>query len=238
MDILRRAIVANLQSKGPRAFSGIAATNELMPDGIALHMAGGDLTRLRGGNAPVLWNHDVDSGPIGRVTRLSITASTLAFEAVFASAGISPFIDEKCGLTKDDMVNGVSIGFTVEEGEPINPQRPRDGTRATKWTLYEISLTSIGLDPRAMVTERSIGRSRMRPAANPVDRADAELAIAASAHGETLTVERRALINREARQLGQSAVYRYEWLKAADALANGPAASYLARQADRRRLAP
>jgi hypothetical protein len=122
MKILYRAVDGGLTSVGTREFEGTAATSELQGDGFALAMSGANLSRFKNGG-PLLFNHDT-AHQVGRVTSIRTTATALVFRATFPSAGISKHADETCGLVKEGILSGISLGFGVDEGEPINPQRP------------------------------------------------------------------------------------------------------------------
>jgi HK97 family phage prohead protease len=161
-----RFVTDAVDQVGDLAFSGIAATDALLEDGFALRMSGADLSRFRN-NAPLLWNHDVNS-VIGRITSIRATEHALPFAASFATPGASPVADQTRKLLKDGSRSAISIGFDIKERVPIDPQDRRAGMVATKWVLYEISVVAIPVDPAAVVTQRAHGRGAMpmaRPAA-------------------------------------------------------------------------
>ena len=151
--MLRRYAARAISQVGAREFEGIAATSALQPDGFALVMSGADLSRLSNSGA-LLWNHNANA-IVGRIVSVRTTSSELKFRGTFAGAGISATADEVCGLLKDGIINGISLGFEVLEKEPIDSRDPRKGVRAKKWIAYEISLVSVPMDAAASVTARS-----------------------------------------------------------------------------------
>jgi hypothetical protein len=151
--ILNRFVSANLQSVGEREFGGNAASPDLQADGYALDLRGGDLSRLQGPAAPLLWQHDVDS-MIGRVTSIRATATAVPFRAQFLAAGASEVADKRCRELKGGAPYGASLSFSIDAWEPLVPGR-NAGRRATKWTALELSLCAVPVDPKAIVTERA-----------------------------------------------------------------------------------
>lgn len=103
-----------------------------------------------------LWRHDSNE-PVG--TNSVITRGEHSIDAVttFAPLGISPVADKVRGLVKSGIVRGVSIGFRILDGEPIDSRKPYDGIRATKWELLECSFVPVPSDPNAEVIARELG---------------------------------------------------------------------------------
>ena len=153
-----RTSASGLEPIGPREFEGIAATSALQADGYALQMSGADLSRLQT-QGVLLLNHDA-SKIVGKIVSARATANTLPIRAAFPSAGISPTADETAGLVREGILCCLSLGFNVDDAEPIDPRQPRSGMRATAWTAYEISLVAVPLDVGAVVTARSLSASQ------------------------------------------------------------------------------
>ena len=74
--------------------------------------------------------------------------------ALFRPTGISPKADEVRGLVKNGIVSGVSVGFDVLDGEPLDPKQPHGGQRFTKWELLECSFCSVRLIPARRYCKR------------------------------------------------------------------------------------
>lgn len=160
---------------GELEFEGIAATSDLQPDGFALDMHGADLGRFANGSAPLLFGHDPDQ-VIGVITSARSDGGRLLFRARFPKPGISPAADEKRGLLKDGVLNQLSLGFEVLDAVPIDPQRPRDGRKATRWRALECSIVAVGMDAAAAVTARAARAGKVLSAANAARLRDAHAA--------------------------------------------------------------
>ena len=162
--IIHRFVTAQIDALGDLGFGGNAGSADLLEDGYALDLLGGDLSRLSSGNAPLLWMHDINL-VIGRVKSIRATATALPFRAEFLKPGASQLADQK---RRELKVGGapfsVSLGFLIDDAVPISPGRPRAGMRATKWTALELSLCAIPVDPKAVVTER--GRKKAMSKSN------------------------------------------------------------------------
>ena len=186
-----RYVARGVQQLGELEIEGVAATSDLQDDGIALVMAGGNLTRFRNG-APLLFSHD-PTAIIGRISSITATVTTLTFRATFPTPGVSARADEARGLAKDGILTGVSLGFGVDKSEPL---AGGGGRRATAWTGYEISLVAVPLDVGATITARAL-RAR-RGEALPVGPTPLQIALrggdsVAIAFETRLDLERRAL---------------------------------------------
>jgi hypothetical protein len=160
-DLIFRSVPAAFTSIGKREFESIGATSDLQEDGIALVMSGGNFERLRGG--PLRRDHE---GLIGKITSVRTTGAELRYRGVFPASGVSPASDEACGLLKSGFLNHSSIGFAVDEAEPIISGNRKIGIRAIKWTAYEISLVACPMDIGAVVTSRAARSGEVLNVAN------------------------------------------------------------------------
>lgn len=160
-ELVYRSTRSTFVPVGEREFESIGATSELQEDGIALVMSGGNFDRLRGG--PLRRDHE---GLIGKITSVRTTGAELRYRGVFPASGVSPASDEACGLLKPGFLNHSSIGFLVDESEPILSGNRKIGVRATKWTAYEISLVACPMDIGAVVTSRAARSGKVLNAAN------------------------------------------------------------------------
>ncbi len=153
MAIMRAAVQAELTPLADDEVEVIISTSALARDGHVLEPNGCDLTNYRA-NPVVLWQHNPDL-PVGRATDLVVEGDRIRARITFAPSGISPKADEVRGLVKNGIVSGISVGFDVLDGEPLDPKKPRGGQRFTKWELLECSFCSVPVDPGAAVTARA-----------------------------------------------------------------------------------
>lgn len=153
MAIMRAAVLAELTQMADDEVEVVISTSMLARDGHILEPTGCDLTNYRA-NPVVLWQHNPDQ-PVGRATDLVVEGDRIRARITFAPSGISPKADEVRGLVKNGIVSGISVGFDVLDGEPLDPKKPRSGQRFTKWELLECSFCSVPVDPGAAVTARA-----------------------------------------------------------------------------------
>jgi hypothetical protein len=179
--VLHRFVPSDLQSVGAREFGGNAANPDLQSDGYALDLSGGDLSRLEGPAAPLLWMHDQNS-MIGRITSICATPTAVPFRAQFLAPGASPCADKICRELKAGAPFGVSLSFMIDAWEPIVRGKPSEGKRATAWTALELSLCSVPVDSKCYVTERSRRRAVAEPGVGKMQAALSPLAAALDAH--------------------------------------------------------
>lgn len=109
-------------------------------------------------NNPIVRQHEPDC-PLGNA-QVKIRNSRIEALIDFAPAGISAKVDECCGLAKAGVISAASVGFDPAESEPL----AGGGRRYTKWSLLEVSLCAVPLNPSATVIERSAARARARTA--------------------------------------------------------------------------
>ena len=153
MTMIRAAVPAQLHALSDDEVEVTLSTSALARDGHILEPTGCDLTNYRA-NPVVLWQHNPDQ-PVGRATELVVEGDRIRARITFAPAGISAKADEVRGLVKTGIVSGISVGFDVLDGTPLDPKKPRGGQRFTRWELLECSFCSVPVDPGAAVTARA-----------------------------------------------------------------------------------
>lgn len=129
------------------------------------------MDRLKSGNAPVLWSHDVMQPPIGVVMNASLRdgagTATLRFSQ-------RPEVDSIWQDVQDGIIRNVSVGALPHKARDIT--KPGDIMRTveiTDWEPREISLASIGLDAGAVIRSGSetisceLEDSQEQPASRP-----------------------------------------------------------------------
>lgn len=153
MTMIRAAVPAQLHALSDDEVEVTLSTSALARDGHILEPTGCDLTNYRA-NPVVLWQHNPDQ-PVGRATDVVVEGDRIRARITFAPAGISAKADEIRGLVKTGIVSGISVGFDVQGGTPLDPKKPRGGQRFTRWELLECSFCSVPVDPGAAVTARA-----------------------------------------------------------------------------------
>ena len=153
MAMIRATVPAQKAALVEGEVEVVISTAALARDGHILEPTGCDLTNYRA-NPVVLWQHNPDQ-PVGRATELVVEGDRIRARITFAPAGISAKADEIRGLVKTGIVSGISVGFDVQDGTPLDPKKPRGGQRFTKWELLECSFCSVPVDPGAAVTTRA-----------------------------------------------------------------------------------
>jgi hypothetical protein len=154
MKMIHRFVDSGLQVLADRQFRGVAATSALQDDGWSLDIAGANLDRAKGGKLPFIDNHDAGN-ILGVILSFNPTATTLPFLGRFSSEGVNPRADLKHREMRDGVANFFSVGFGIDESVPYDPKNPYGPRRATKWTLYELSLATVPVDSGAIVTARA-----------------------------------------------------------------------------------
>jgi HK97 family phage prohead protease len=155
MTMIRKLVPAQIKALGEDEVEVRMSTAAVARDGHILIPQGGKFENYKK-NPVVLWNHDTEGFPVGRSEQITIEAEEIVSRVRFPPAGISHRADECRGLTKSGFINGVSVGFDPEDGEPLDPRNPRGGMRITEWDLIELSFCCVPVDTDALVTARAL----------------------------------------------------------------------------------
>jgi HK97 family phage prohead protease len=135
-------------SKSKRLISGYASKWDVVD-------LGGDLVRTgayaktlqeRAGRIAFLWQHDARQ-PLGVPTHLEEDSTGLAFEAKVSNTRLG---DEALELADDGAVQGVSIGYSIDESDHIEVDG-RQVHELKALTLYEFSLVTFPMNEEARV---------------------------------------------------------------------------------------
>ncbi len=100
-----------------------------------------DLSRVRAGGMPLLWSHNHQEPPMGRVENIRLESRKLRGDLVPSRSQKSADVwnDVRAGIIRD-----ISVGYTVDE----KSMKKEDGgiVRVMRWRPIEFSLCSVGLD--------------------------------------------------------------------------------------------
>ena len=152
--IIRRALAAAVMDLGDDEVEVVLSTAGLARDGHVLVPAGCDLTSYRR-NPIILWQHQPEE-PVGTASDIAVQGDKIVARIKFAPLGVSETADRIRGLVKGGVINAVSVGFEVQDGEPLDATKPRAGQRFTQWELLEASFVSVPADTGAVVTARAL----------------------------------------------------------------------------------
>jgi HK97 family phage prohead protease len=170
MNIVRRALAAQVNTLGDDEVEVVIATRLLARDGDIWETAGAQLDNYRA-NPIWLWSHSPET-PVGLAADIRIDGETIVARVVFAPIGVSAKADEIRGLVKSGVVRGVSAGILPLESEPLDAKKPRGGQRITKWELLEVSFVSVPADTGATVTARAADGSPTEPETDSITASD------------------------------------------------------------------
>jgi len=139
----------------------IVSTPNLDRQGQSIKQDGIDLSKMAT-NGPVMWSHDYEQAPIGKIVKLWKSAGNLKARVEFA-LNINPMADMVYRMVKDGFIKAVSIGGIVKEfGKNL------DGTTnydlVSKMEMIELSFCAIGANPEALVTMKSLEREWFKTA--------------------------------------------------------------------------
>lgn len=154
MPMIRGVFAAQVSELEDDEVEVVMSTATIARDGHVLVSQGAELARYRR-NPIILWQHDQKS-PVGVAEEIAVSGDKITARIRFAPLGVSSDADKVRGLVKSGIVRSVSVGFEPLDAEPLDPKKPRDGQRFTRWELLECSFVSVPADPGAVVTARQV----------------------------------------------------------------------------------
>jgi len=117
-----------------------------------------DLTAYKT-NPVVLYSHDMWDLPIGQCTRVEVKSGQLECTIKFASAEANPKAEQVWKLIQEKVLRAVSVGFRHKDYR----YEKRDGKDVyvlSGNTLYEISVTPIGVNQEALAKSKALAKER------------------------------------------------------------------------------
>lgn len=175
---------------GARLATFVASDESVDRYGDIIRASGWQLEHYRKNNT-VLYGHQTDSLPIGKVTTIGVDGTRLLATVEFPPAGTTAFVDSVWAMLEFGALNAVSVGFL-----PLAPPDPivdKDG----QWTgfefraqeLLELSVVPVPANPNALQIVKSFGLSADQLRCLLVDDGTAAR-VAAAAQSRTLTLSR------------------------------------------------
>lgn len=139
-----------------RKISWVFSNEDVALDMHTIRTAGWDLDDyLR--NPVLLFAHDQESPPIGRVTRIEKRGALLVGDSVFADAETYPFADTIYRLVKGGFLNATSVSWFPLEFKAAKDRNRPEGVDFLRQKLLEISVVPVPANPAALATARALG---------------------------------------------------------------------------------
>jgi len=109
-------------------------------------------------NPIALFGHD-SKFPIGNWENVRVEGQKLLGRLKLAARGTSARIDELISLVEQGVLRAVSVGFIPRKSEPIDADKPYNGTRFLEQELIETSLVPVPANPAAIQVAKSLNVS-------------------------------------------------------------------------------
>lgn len=109
-------------------------------------------------NPIALFGHS-SSFPIGTWSNARVENGKLIARLNLARRGTSQRIDELISLVEQGILRAVSVGFKPIKWEPMDKDKPYNGTRFLQQELMETSLVSVPANPAALAVAKSMNLS-------------------------------------------------------------------------------
>lgn len=109
-------------------------------------------------NPIALFGHS-SSFPIGTWSDVRVEGGKLLARLNLAAKGTSTRLDELISLVEQGVLRAVSVGFIPRKSEPMDPDKPYNGTRFLEQELLETSLVSVPANPAALAVAKSLNVS-------------------------------------------------------------------------------
>jgi HK97 family phage prohead protease len=115
---------------------------------------GWDISNYQKGGGPLLWAHDYQTPPVGKVNSLFLGDLRLSGEVEFTPRGMSEFNDMIRDMVSGGFLSATSVGFSPKDYE-YNEERGGFDFKAQE--LLEISIVPVPANPNALIEARSAG---------------------------------------------------------------------------------
>lgn len=97
---------------------------------------------------PLLWQHDANQLPLGRVSGLRVEGDALRGRMTFTPRGLNTLADKVADLIAAGFLTSVSVGFRPLEAPKLNAD---GGYTYTKQELLELSVVNVPAHPEARI---------------------------------------------------------------------------------------
>ena len=106
------------------------------------------------GGGPLLWAHQYNSPPLGKVTGVETSNGRLRGTVEFTPVGMSAFNDMIFNMTAGGFLNATSVGFAPKD---FDYNEERGGIDFKSMELLEVSVVPVPANPNALIEARSAG---------------------------------------------------------------------------------
>lgn len=154
---LTASFVSVAKGLNPGEIEVVVSNSATDRQGESIEMGGIDIKQVQR-NPVVLWAHDYQSLPIGKIERLWKSNGNLMAKIKFA-VDIVPFAETVYKLIMAGVLNAVSIGGIVKEYGVTNGVT--DYSVIQKMEMVELSVVPVGAHPDALVTSKGLEKAQI-----------------------------------------------------------------------------
>jgi HK97 family phage prohead protease len=152
----RRAGMADLAGSNGRIVRYMLSDSAVARDGHRIATSGWVLDNyLR--NPIVLWAHDAEEPPIGRMVEIGAVGDRLMGSVEYADAETYPFADTIYRLVQGNFLNAVSVGWVPIEWKYSTDRGRQGGIDFSRVELLEVSQVPVPALPTALIAARAAG---------------------------------------------------------------------------------
>lgn len=153
--LITRTETASVEVAGDRVRRFTISTPVIDRAADIVRQDGWDLDAFRR-NPVVLWQHDQDGLPVGKVTTIGLVGGNLSADVEFVPADV-PVIGEKAEailrLIDAGFLSATSVGFGVVDYEVVDRADGRRGVDFVRQELRELSIVTVPCNPEALISD-------------------------------------------------------------------------------------
>jgi HK97 family phage prohead protease len=114
-------------------------------------------------NPVVLWSHNAQEPPVGRMVRIFVSGDRLMGDVQFPADGVYEFADQIYRLITSGYINAGSVGFIPLEWKFADSKDRQMGVDFLKQELIEFSICPVPANANALIEARSWGGRKADP---------------------------------------------------------------------------
>ena len=152
--LLRKpASLVTIDVEEKRSFGFVFSDGSVDRHGDTVDPGGWNTDNFTKGGGPLLWAHQYDTPPLGKVTGLS-SGAALRGAVEFTPKGMSEFNDMIYDMVKGGFLSATSVGFSPKE---YDYNDARGGFDFKSQELLEVSVVPVPANANALIEARSAG---------------------------------------------------------------------------------